>query len=207
MTALSVCVKWLEGLLLGQSRPIGVLLSAHPQSTSEEDERREVMTMCARLEVENVPAMLENLHVAHRYVRHNLSDSHDRNKMYYDRKAKPVSFKAGDMVYFNDPSDTSSKLSSRWKPFYRIVKALSDVTFVIKNQLEGGTKIVNAQNIRLADPDTRWQSVSTEPSSINSKYEQKQKSYIPVHVPSPIPLRVQPPRRSKYSAADMYIVQ
>ena len=42
--------------------------------------------------------MLENLHQAHHHVQRNLSHSHEKNKMYYDRKAKPVKFKVGDMV-------------------------------------------------------------------------------------------------------------
>ena len=119
--------------------------------------------------------MLENLHGAYHQVRHNLERGHDRNKAYYDRKAKPVNLKVGDMVYFRDPSEAtqSSKLSSQWQPFYRVIKALSDVTFVIKNQLSGGTKVVNAQNLRLADPKTLWKNVTREPKSINSKYQEK----------------------------------
>ena len=146
---------------------------------------------------EYVPTMLENLHGAYHQVRHNLERGHDRNKAYYDRKAKPVNLKVGDMVYFRDPSEAtqSSKLSSQWQPFYRVIKALSDVTFVIKNQLSGGTKVVNAQNLRLADPKTLWKNVTQEPKSINSKYQEKERSFIPV--------RVQPQRRSKFSAPDL----
>ena len=147
---------------------------------------------------EYVPTMLENLHSAYHHVQHNLSRSHDRNKEYYDRKAKPVKIRVGDMVYFRDPADAaqSSKLSSHWKPFYRVIKALSDVTFVIKHQLSGGTKVVNAQNLRIADPQTVWENVSDEPTHINSKYDNRQKSFIP--------LRVQPPRRVKFTAYDDY---
>ena len=145
---------------------------------------------------EYVPTMLENLHGAHHMVRHNLARSHERNKIYYDKKAKPVNLKVGDMVYFRDPSEAnqSSKLSSHWQPFYRVIKALSDVTFVIKNQLSGGTKVVNAHNLRFADPNTLWEHITEEPEHINSKYQHKERSFIP--------LRVQPPRRSKFSAAD-----
>ena len=141
--------------------------------------------------------MLENLHKAHHHARHNLERSHERNREYYDRKAKPVNIKVGDPVYFRDPTEAatrSSKLASHWKPFYRVIKALSDVTFVIKNQLSGGTKVANAQNLRLADTNDLWKNTSEEPTSINYKYERDQKSLIPV--------RVQPPRRSKLSAFD-----
>ena len=145
---------------------------------------------------EYVPTMLENTHKAHHHVQYNLARSHERNKFYYDRKAKPVQIRVGDMVYFRDPSDAaqSSKLTSHWKPFYRVIKALSEVTFVIKNQLSGYTKVVNAQNLRLANSETEWKNISDEPSHIDSKYQEKYKSYIPI--------RVQPPRRSKYSAVD-----
>ena len=145
---------------------------------------------------EYVPTTLENLHGAHHMVRHNLARSHERNQIYYDKKAKPVNLKVGDMVYFSDPSEAnqSSKLSSHWQPFYRVIKALSDVTFVIKNQLSGGTKVVNAHNLRFADPNTLWEHTTEQPEHINSKYQHKERSFIP--------LRVQPPRRSKFSAAD-----
>ena len=101
---------------------------------------------------EYVPTMLENLHGAYHQVRHNLERSHEKNKIYYDRKAKPVNLKVGDLVYFRDPSQAmqSSKLTSQWRPFYRIIKALSEVTFVIKDQLSGGTKVVNAHNLRVS---------------------------------------------------------
>ena len=147
---------------------------------------------------EYVPTMLENLHNAYDHVRHNLSRSHERNKFYYDRNAKPTRIQVGDMVYFRDPAEAvqgSSKLASRWRPFYRVIKAFSDVTFMIKNQLTGETKTVNVQNLRLADPDTIWENVSDEPSHINSKYEARRRSNIPV------PVRVQPSRQSKFSAA------
>ena len=147
---------------------------------------------------EYVPTMLENMHKAHHQVQHNLKQSQERNKMYYDRKAKPVTLQSGDMVYFRDPTEAAqrSKLSSNWKPFYRIVKALSDVTFVIKHQLTGETKVVNAKNLRRTNSEDAWKNITETPSYIDSKYQQKQKSYIPV--------RVQPSRRAKYSADQDY---
>ena len=47
---------------------------------------------------EYLPIMLENLHKAHHHVRHNLENSHERNREYYDRQAKPVNIKVGDPV-------------------------------------------------------------------------------------------------------------
>ena len=100
------------------------------------------------------------------------------------------------MVYFRDPSETAtSKLSSSWKPFYRVIKALSDVTFVIKNQLSGHTKVVNAYNLRRVTSENVWKNLTDHPSHIESKYlekQAKQKSHIPI--------RVQPPRDAKLSA-------
>ena len=146
-----------------------------------------------------VPTMLENMHSAYSHVRHNLVQSHERNKFYYDRTAKPTKIKVGDMVYFRNPTEATqntSKLSCHWKPFYRVIKTINDVTVVIKNQLSGDVKVVNVQNLRFADPDTLWENVTDEPHHINSKYESRQKSFIPV------PLRVQPPRQSKFSFVD-----
>jgi len=148
---------------------------------------------------EYVPTMLENMHNAHHQVQHNLVKGHERNKIYYDKKAKPVNFTVGDMVYFRDPTEAAaqhSKLASNWKPFYRVVKAHSDVTFVIKNQLSGHTKVVNAHNLRKANSENMWENITENPSHIDSKYRQKHKSNIPI--------RVQPSRRSKYSAVRDY---
>ena len=75
--------------------------------------------------------MLQNLHKAHHHIRHSLERSNERNREYYDRKAKPVNIKVGDPVYFKDPTEAAtqpSKLSSQWKRFYRVIKALNDVT-------------------------------------------------------------------------------
>ena len=129
--------------------------------------------------------MLENLYKEHHHIRHILERSHERNREYYDRKAKTVNIKVGDPVYFRNPTEAatqSSKLSSQWKPFYRVIKALRDVTFVIKNQLSGGTKVVNAHNLRLIDTNDLWKHTTEEPTSINYKYERSQKSFIPTRV-------------------------
>ena len=145
---------------------------------------------------EYVPSMLESMCNTHHHVQHNLENSHEKNKVYYDRKAKPVNINVGDMVYFRDPSETAtSKLSSSWKPFYRVLKALSDVTFVIKNQLTGHTKVVNAYNLRRANSENVWKNLTDHPSHIDSKYQEKQAKQK-----SQIPIRVQPSRRAKLSA-------
>ena len=143
---------------------------------------------------EYVPTMLENLHRSYCLVRQNLAASHEKNKLYYDLKSRNSNFKVGDLVYFHDPSiaaTSSTKLACLWKPYHRVLKAYSNVTFLIKDQLSGTTKVVNAKNLRLADPSTSWENVSNQPSHINQKFENLHKSYIP--------LRVQPPRNSKFS--------
>ena len=145
---------------------------------------------------EYVPCMLETMHNVHHQIQHNLENSHEKNKTYYDKKAKPVNIHVGDMVYFRDPSETAtSKLSSSWKPFYRVIKALSDVTFVIKNQLSGHTKVVNAYNLRRVSSENVWKNLTDQPSHIDSKYQEKQTKQK-----SHIPIRVQPSRHAKLSA-------
>ena len=100
------------------------------------------------------------------------------------------------MVYFRDPSETAtSKLSSNWKPYYRVIKALSDVTFVIKNQLSGHTQVVNAHNLRRVSSENVWKNLTDQPSHIDSKYQEKQAKQK-----SHIPIRVQPSRHAKLSA-------
>jgi hypothetical protein len=66
-----------------------------------------------------------------------------------------VKFEIGDAVYYKN-FQRKSKLESKWKPFYRIIQQTSPVTYVIKNQLNGSTTKVHAEQIRLANVD-EWQ--------------------------------------------------
>ena len=58
------------------------------------------------------------------------------------------------MYYKNN--QRKSKLSLKWKPYYRILEKRGPVTYVIKNQLNGSTCKVHSEMLRLANIED-WQ--------------------------------------------------
>jgi His(2)-Cys(2) zinc finger./Integrase core domain. len=70
-------------------------------------------------------------------ARNNISDSKQRNKVYYDRKIKNVEFKVGQRVYLlREQFDKSRKLASRYTGPYVITKINSpvNVTILVKRK-------------------------------------------------------------------------
>ena len=53
-----------------------------------------------------------------------------KQKAYYDRRAKPPSFKVGDKVLFLLPTD-SSKLLLQWRGPFKIVEVLNRVDYCV----------------------------------------------------------------------------
>ena len=74
-------------------------------------------------------------------------------------KVNASNFQEGDPVFYYNPTvipGQSGKLTSHWKPFYRIIEQLSEVNFRIKHQSSGKTRVVHVENIRAAHPDDSW---------------------------------------------------
>lgn len=94
---------------------------------------------------------LEQQHKAFTLVHKYLTRSKKRQAKYANRHTKNVEYNVGDPVYYKNFSQ--GKLLNRWYPYYRIIKKTSPVNFVIKNQLDGSTENVHAENIRLAHID------------------------------------------------------
>ena len=94
---------------------------------------------------------LEQQHKAFTLVHKYLKRSKKRQAKYANKNAKPVDYKVGDPVYFKN--FTPGKLYNRWYPYYRIIKQTTPVNFVVKNQLDGSTEKVHAEQIRLANID------------------------------------------------------
>lgn len=93
------------------------------------------------------------LEKAHEYflaVHKNLRRSKQRNAKYKDKLAKEVTFEVGNPVYLKKHK-RSSKLCSKWEPFYRIVKQRSPLTYIIRNQLDGREVETHAKHLRLAN--------------------------------------------------------
>lgn len=98
---------------------------------------------------------LKQQHKAFFQVHQNLKASRRRHVKYANKNASLVKFEVGDPVYYKN-FQRKSKLESKWKPYYRIIKQTSPVSYVIKNQLNGSTTKVHAEHIRLANVD-EWQ--------------------------------------------------
>ena len=58
------------------------------------------------------------------------------------------------MIQFSLKNHTKKgKLDVNWKPFWRVIKKTSPVTYIIKHQLDGSFTKVHAENIRKANFD------------------------------------------------------
>ena len=98
---------------------------------------------------------LEIQHESFMEVHRNLKKAKRTQAFYTDRKAKPVSFQIGDPVYYKN-FNKKNKLDVRWRPYFRIIEKTSDVTFLIKNQLDVTTTKAHAEQLRLAKID-EWE--------------------------------------------------
>ena len=107
-----------------------------------------------------VPTALQRLHVAFDAVRENMSEVRQKNKRIYDKRAVDRQFEPGDAVYLYDgtvkPGNTA-KLTSPWRPYYRIVEQTSPVNYRIRSQPTGKTRIVHVNLLKAAHPDETWE--------------------------------------------------
>ena len=95
---------------------------------------------------------LEQQHKAFTLVHKHLRRAKTRQAKYANKHAQNIKYSVGDPVYYKN--FVVGKLEGRrWYPYYRIIKKTSPVNFVIKNQLDGSTVDVHAENIRLAQID------------------------------------------------------
>jgi len=85
-------------------------------------------------------------------VRRNIKKSHEKQKKYYDKTAKCVSFEIDDPVYLHN-SARKGKLDKKWLPYYRIMRQNTPVNYTIYNQLTGDTKDVHASHLKHAKLD------------------------------------------------------
>jgi transposase InsO family protein len=91
-------------------------------------------TMDKRI-AEHLNTLRERLLEAYRVVIANNQTARERQKEYYDKDKKLRTFESGDWVYVKEMSLTrkqSSKFRVRWKGPYRVLRRLSDLTYLIK---------------------------------------------------------------------------
>ena len=75
--------------------------------------------------------------------------SKDKNKIYYDKKAKTIKYSIGDKAYLKIEQFTKSKkLSSQYKGPYEIVKILPPSNVMIKQNRK--QTIVHVDRLKLA---------------------------------------------------------
>ena len=65
---------------------------------------------------------------------------------------------------------TSSKLTTAWKPYYRIVQQITPVNFIIKHQISGKTKAVHAERLHPAHVEGAWDKERIMHKQIGHKY-------------------------------------
>ena len=119
---------------------------------------------------------LARLHEAFQHVKYYMHEAREKNKRIYNQKAEKCNYKVGDAVYYHDKTvvpGTSSKLTSSWKPYYRIVEQTSPVNFIIRHQMTGQSKLVHAEKLHPAHPDSVWDKARTIPKPIINKYHAK----------------------------------
>ena len=102
-------------------------------------------------------------------VLQNSKRAFERSKRHYDRKVKGNDLKVGDPVYLFNTTRTS-KLDSKWMPYYRILEQVTPVNFIIKNVIKGTTRKVHALHLRKANLE--WKVPETPPDARNLRRAQ-----------------------------------
>ena len=148
---------------------------------------------------EYVPITLSRLHRAFTAVKDNLREARAKNQRYFNQRAEKCDFRVGDPVYYLDKASKprqSSKLTSPWRPYYRIVEQVTPVNYKIRHQPSGKTKVVHAENLQPAHPEAVWDKERTDYKEIGHKYRAITTSGLNE------PTRVQPIRQARLEVPD-----
>ena len=95
---------------------------------------------------------LEIQHKAFTYVHRHMKKAKQIQAKYADKNSKPVDFEVGDPVYLKNHTK-KNKFDIRWRPYFRIIKKTSPVSFWVKSQLDGTVTKAHAEHLRLAKID------------------------------------------------------
>jgi hypothetical protein len=99
--------------------------------------------------------ILENQHRTFTQVHRQTQKSREKSRRLINQNRAEVSLKVGDAVYLRN-HQRSSKLDSKWKPYFRITKQKSPTTFMIRNQLDGTERKAHANHLAKA-PVGEWE--------------------------------------------------
>lgn len=103
---------------------------------------------------DNHKITLQAQHQAFMMVRKNMKKAKRKQAKYHDRGVKQMDYQIGDPVYYKN-NRRKGKLDVKWHPYHRIIEKTGPVSYVIKNQLDGSTSRVHAEQLRLANLE-KW---------------------------------------------------
>jgi len=75
---------------------------------------------------------------------------HQRNKKFYDRKARARYFGVNDLVYLETPAmeaDLTRKFKKRWSGLYQVIREVSEMNYEIVSQ-DNGKQIVHTNRLK-----------------------------------------------------------
>ena len=93
--------------------------------------------------------IMENQHKTFTQVHRQIQKSRAKGRRLANEKRPEVALEVGDAVYLRN-HQRKSKLDQKWKPYFRITKQLSPVTFMIRNQLDGTERRAHADHLAKA---------------------------------------------------------
>ncbi|MCG8075992.1 MAG: hypothetical protein JAY75_07095 [Candidatus Thiodiazotropha taylori] len=95
---------------------------------------------------------LEKSHESFMLVHKNLRKAKERQAKIANRKSKDIDYQVGDPVFYKN-NTRSSKLESRYHPYYRIIRKTGEHNYEIRSQLGGNVRRVHSDNLRPANID------------------------------------------------------
>ena len=80
---------------------------------------------------EYVEWLAKSITKAFKFARQNMRLGVKRQKLYHDRKAVKVDYKAGDWVWYLNVPESKLKLGKPWTGPFKVIKKMSEVTYLI----------------------------------------------------------------------------
>ena len=128
-------------MVMGREVSLPIDLMAPPLPQDEEVEN----------ETEYVEALRARLRQIHNVARKHMTQAMRSQKRHYDRNAKDIRYKVGDVVWLHCPArrkGRSPKLARPWKGPYLILTKLSDVNYRIQMSPKSRMEVVHADRLK-----------------------------------------------------------
>ena len=101
------------------------------------------------------PQAMEDMHRAFTFAKARMEDRAKSNRDLKNKNAKEVKFEVGDPVFIVN-HDRQTSIDYRYTPHYRILKQTGPFSYVVKDQLTGGTKRLHARELAKAAECPEW---------------------------------------------------